>query len=122
MGNPRRTTIDIVTATGGGATQLTGGNALTGRLVSLIYEKDPTTPLASTADLTITNERDGSAILAVSNINATTRYAPRIPTHTATGAAISGGVDAIVLVDDRIKVVVAQGGNTKRGKLHVITD
>ena len=118
-----RQIVDVTTATGGGVTAYTGN--VNGRLASVIYVKDGTAPLASTADFTLTAEGTGEAILAVTNINATATWRPRAATHDVVGAAslyAAGGEPVEGLIDmasDRVKIVVAQGGNTKVGRFHV---
>lgn len=119
----QRHRVELTTATGGGATGYTP--VTRGRVLAIHYLK---TDFASTADLTITGERFAEAILAVTNVNVSTSWMPRRATVTTAGVAAlsaTGGTGAPVLepvpvADDRIKVVVAQGGNTKSGVVEVI--
>lgn len=79
------------------------------------------TALASGVDLTITEEDTGAPIVTLTNVGAASaRYMPRVDVHDATGAA-TGALDAPAVVG-RIKVVVAQGGDTKTGTLYVYID
>lgn len=120
----QRHRVAVVTATGGGATGYTP--VLTGQLLAVHYLKDGSNAFASTADFTITGEAIGESVLAVSNINASTSWMPRRATHTVAGAAAlhaTGGapkLEPVPLAGDRVKIVVAQGGNTKNGAFEVV--
>lgn len=98
---------------------------LTGEVRTIQYVPDGTSPYDATADFTITAESNGQAILAKTNVAAAFTAAPRMPTHDTSGAAAlyaAGGaaVNApIVLAKDRVKIVVAQGGNAKTGQIVV---
>lgn len=116
----RRETVDIVTATGGSATEYSP--PVTGRLVEIIYTKDGSNAFASTADFTITTERDGLAVLSLANVNASASYRPIRKATTATGAASTLTELPIYLAEDRVKFAVAQGGNTKNGRFAVIVE
>lgn len=79
------------------------------------------TALAAGTDLTITEEDTAAPILTLTNAGAASaRYLPRVATHDATGTA-TGALDAAP-VEGRIKVVVAQGGDTQAGTLYVYVD
>lgn len=99
---------------------------VTGRVLQLRYVPDATTPLDTGADLTITGEETGVAIATLSNIglSAFTKV-PRQATHGVTGTAlVYAGTDAVAepvyLAGERIKVVVAQGGVSMTGTLHIL--
>ncbi len=53
---------------------------------------------------------------------------PRQPTYSTTGEALlyaAGGQgvnDEIVLAADRVKIVVASGGDTKSGTFHIVME
>lgn len=100
-----------------------GTNKLTGRLVTLIYDK---TDFATGVDFTTTSEDAGETLWTENNVDASTVRSPRQPTHAGDGtASLYAGAGepvegAIVLVDDRIKWVIAAGGDTKTGKLTAI--
>lgn len=122
MGNIRRGTLTLVTATGGGATgYITGDDGLGpfyGTLEAIRYTK---TDYASTTDFTITDERTGETLWAQSNVNASAVKHPGVPVHTtASGGAITGAARPAVLHGARIKVVLAQGGNTKTGAFEAV--
>ncbi|NGO50435.1 hypothetical protein [Allomesorhizobium camelthorni] len=114
-----RKVVDILTATDGGATEYSP--PLTGRLVEVIYTKDASNALASTADFTVTTERDGQAVWNGVNVNASTSVRPVRAGSTVSGAASTLTEVPLHLADDRVKFVVAQGGNAKAGRFTVIT-
>ena len=90
-----------------------------GLLSQIRYVK---TDFADGADFAITVE----GLWSQSDVNASATKAPRQATHGVDGAAAlfaSGGTaiqDKIAIVQDRIKVVVAQGGDTKTGTFHFV--
>jgi hypothetical protein len=113
---------DIVTDASGNATvYLSHGlnRKLNGFLVALKYT--PGT-LDTGADLTITGEDSGIPIMT--KLNAGTSavfYYPRaLVNQVADGAAGASGLERIPIRDERIKVVVAQGGNTLAGSIEAI--
>jgi len=113
---------DIVTDASGDATvYLTHGTSrkLNGFLVVLKYT--PGT-LATGADLTITGETSGIPILTKANAGTSTVfYYPRaLLNQVADGAAGASGTESIPIKDERIKVVVAQGGNAGAGSIEAI--
>lgn len=98
---------------------------LSGRVHSIRYVKDD---YADGVDLAITSEATGETILAEDNVNASATRAPRQATHSTAGVAAlfaAGGAavnDRIVLAADRVKIVVASGGDTKTGAFHITMD
>ena len=95
---------------------------VTGRVVSIQYVKNN---FADTADFTITAETTGQGLWTQANVTASATKAPRQPTHDAIGAAslyAAGGEpveDHIYLANERVKVVVAQGGNATTGTFYI---
>ena len=118
-----RQRVNIATATDGTFTGYT--EPVTGRVLGIHYIADGTTPLtASTASLAVTSERYGTSILARTATGSFDNF-PRLGTHSATGGAqtatgTTNNLDALVVVQDRIKVTVASGGASKLGALDVV--
>lgn len=116
-----RHVVNLTTDGSGNATGYTP--VVTGRILGIRYVK---TDFADGVDFTVTAEATGESIWAESDVNASATRSPRQATHTTAGAAAlyaSGGVAVlghIVVVQDRVKVVVASGGNGKTGAVHVI--
>lgn len=121
MSYAERHTVAITTDASGDATGYTP--VVTGRVVSISYVK---TDFADGVDFTITAEATGQSLWTDTNINATETVCPMQPTADGLGAAslyAAGGEPVetgIVLAGDRVKIVVAQGGDTKTGTFHVV--
>lgn len=118
-----RYTVTLTTDASGDATGYTP--VVTGRVISIQYVADGATPFDNTADFTITGEDSGQTIWQESNLTASKTVAPRQATHSTAGVAslyAAGGTavqDHIYFARERIKLVIAQGGNTKTGQFHV---
>lgn len=119
----QRHEVTITTDASGDATGYT--SALTGRIHAIRYVK---TDYDNGVDFTITLEKTGEAILTGTNINASESFYPRVPVDDEAGADAlfaAGGTklrDKVAAANDRVKIVVAQGGNTKSGTFHVIVE
>lgn len=117
--------VEITTDAAGAATVYT--MPAKGFIEHLRYTPDGSVPLDTSADLTITGDSSGVAIATLSDIgtSAFTR-AIRQATHGADGAAAlyaaggAGVLDKIALAGERIKIIVAQGGNAKKGVLEFV--
>jgi hypothetical protein len=112
----KRITVDITTDSGAVATVYSP--PVYGRVLNITALHDT---LATTADLTISEEDTGLNILVITNLAADARYPIRIQSADSAGAAIAGQYESPT-VSGRIKVVVAQGGNVKHGKLLIDVD
>ena len=116
----RRLTVTVKTAADGSATAYSEAIA-SGLLSQIRYVK---TDFADGSTFTITSEATGETLWTEANVNASATRAPRQATHSTAGVAAlyaGGGTavnDMIALANDRIKIVIAAGGNTKRGTFH----
>jgi len=121
MSHIERHVVTLTTDESGAATGYTP--VVTGKISAIHYVK---TDFDDGVDVTITAEATGETIWSESNINASTSRAPRQATHSTAGAAslyaaAGTAVNApIAVAKDRIKIVIAQGGNTKTGAFHVV--
>jgi hypothetical protein len=110
-----------ITTDAGGAATVYLGSKIRGYLVALIYR--PGT-IVTGADLTVTGETSGLPILSKVNLGTGDSYLyPRaLPTNanSATGPLGTVPTERIPLLKERIKVVVAQGGNTLTGSIEAI--
>lgn len=114
--------VDIVTDASGDATvYLTHGlsRKLNGFLVCLRYA--PGT-LDTGADLTITGETSGISIMTKANAGTSTVffYPRALLNYVADGTAAAIPSEFIPIKDERIKIVVAQGGNAGSGSIEAI--
>ena len=119
----RKFTVPVTTASDGTATAYSP--YLSGFIESIQYVK---TDYADGVDFTITADATGETIWAQSDVNAAVTVRPRAATCTTAGVAslyASGGTavnDRIALGRDRVKIVLAQGGNAKSGSFVITTD
>lgn len=124
MSHAERHVVSLTTDASGDAVGYTP--VVTGRIQTIVYTANGSTPFDNTADFTITVESTAEAVLSASNVSAGFTKAPRQATHDVAGAAslyAAGGEPVeghIVVARDRIKIVVAQGGDTKIGQFAVI--
>lgn len=118
---PRKETVVVTTNSDGDATVYSG--TITGAVLSVHYVKGD---FADGVDFTVTSDATGQGIWTEENVNASTVRAPRQPTHGQDGVAslyAGSGLpvqDRIHLAADRVKFVIASGGDTKTGTFHVI--
>lgn len=122
----RRVKLSITTAADGSATAYTP--RFSGKIHSVQYVKDATTAYIDGVDFAVTSEATGENIWTEANVNASAVRYPRAPTHSQAGAAAlfaAGGtavLDKIGVANDRVKIVLAQGGNAKTGAFHIVVD
>lgn len=120
----QRHRITLTTDASGDATGYTP--VVNGRVVNVIYTADGSSPFAATADFTATLEATGQPVWSASDVSASTTVAPRQPTHDTDGnpslyaAAGEPVEDHIFAAEDRVKIVVAQGGDSKVGVFDVV--
>lgn len=121
MAYGERHAVTITTAADGSGTGYTP--VITGKVKQIVYVKND---FDNGVDFTITAEGTGETIWAEENVNASTWRAPRIATHSTAGvaalfaAAGQAVLAEMMIVKDRIKIVIAQGGNVKSGTFYVI--
>jgi threonine dehydratase len=108
----------IVTDAGGDAT-VHLGTRLRGRVHAIKYTKGT---LDAGTDLVITGETTGVAILTDSPAANEWLYPRVFPNAVTTGAAGTVATEAVHVLNERIKVVVAQGGNTLVGSIAAYID
>ncbi len=117
----QRKTVSITTASDGSATAYS--DTITGKLSQIRYEK---IDFANGVDFTITAEVTGETLWAQNDVNASITVAPRQATHSTAGVAAlyaasgTAVTDKIALANDRVKIVIASGGDSKSGKFHLI--
>ena len=106
----------------GGATVYTSTD-VNGRILQIQYVKDD---LDDGATITLTGAKTNVPIFAITAMNASATHQPRRAATDAAGAAITyDGTNAVhevvVLAGERIKCVVASGGNSHNGALAIIS-
>jgi hypothetical protein len=119
----RRYSVPVTTAADGTATAFSPW--LSGYIQSIQYVKNNFT---DGVDFTITADQTGETIWTEANVNASVVKAPRQATHTTAGVAAvyaAGGTainERIALGRDRVKIVLAQGGNATTGTFIIVVD
>ena len=119
----KRHTVTVTTASNGAATAYSP--VLSGRLSQIRYVK---TDFSNGVDFTITADGTGETLWTEENVDDSATRAPRQATHSPLGAAAlyagSGQAvnDKIVLAADRVKIVIASGGDTKTGTFHIVVE
>ena len=122
---PLSDTIEITTDASGDG--IGYSQAMFGFIELVAYAKDGTTPFADTVDFTITTETTAQNVWVESNVTASKVCRPRVATQDTVGAnAIyaAGGETVktkILLEGERLKIVVANGGNAKLGSFRVLS-
>lgn len=123
MSYAERHVVDVTTASDGTATAYSP--VITGKISSIRYVKNN---FANGVDFTITSEATGDTIWTQLDVNATVTVAPRQATHSTAGVAAlyAGGgsavLDQIVLANDRVKIVIASGGNAATGRFIITVE
>lgn len=122
----RRFKLTIVTDGAGNAIAYTP--RVSGKVHSIQYVKAGANAYADGVDFAVTSEATGAPIWSENNVNASAVRYPRAATHDNVGGAAlyaAGGVpvlDRAAVANDRLKVVIAQGGATKTGDVHILVD
>ena len=112
-----RHTVTVTTAGGGAATAYTD-RPVQGRLFRVVYTKDD---FAAGVDFTITLEDSGQNVWTEADVNASKSINPLQPMQDNAGADVTwdgtrkmhGPI--IACRPERVKIVIAQGGDTKSG-------
>lgn len=107
-------TVSLTTDSSGNATGYT--SAFRGRLLNIVYTKDD---FAAGVDFAITLEDTGLGLWTESNVNASKTVAPTQLTQDQVGADGTAR-DYVFNPNERVKIVVASGGDTKSGSFVVI--
>ena len=99
-------------------------NPLNGEVRGIIYDADD---FDATADFTITAEETGIGIWTESDVSASKTVHPLVPGSSQLGAPLvyaAGGspvpAGPPILAHERLKIVVAQGGDTKTGTFTIL--
>lgn len=116
-------TVTVTTATGGGATAYTP--VVMGRVAAIQYIRATAADaFASTADFDIETADSAQTLWKEDAVNASKTVAPTIQAHTTTGGALATAGDVqrspVHAATERIKITIAQGGNTKTGTFRLV--
>lgn len=100
---------------------------INGRILNVIYVKgESAVAYTDGVDVDVTTEDTALSILNKDNLDTSATFAPRQAIHSITGAAAlyaSEGeavTDFIYVANERLKIAVENGGNSKTGTFTVI--
>lgn len=115
-----RHAVSLTTDASGDVTGYTP--VVSGRVLAVQYVKND---FDNGADFAITGETSGLAILTLTDQNSSATFYPRAGVCGPTGTALTyDGTrtvnEPVVVAGERVKVVVAQGGNAKSGTVYVV--
>lgn len=116
-------TVSVTTDSNGDGTGYTP--VVSGRILQVQYVKAGSGNFADGVDFVLTGEDTGQVIWDEDNVNASAIRAPRQATHDTVGVAslyAAGGEpveDYVYLASERVKIVVANGGNAKSGTFYI---
>lgn len=115
----RRVEVTVTTDANGDATAYSV--PVMGQIVSVQYVK---TDFADGVDFTVTTETTGRTVWNQDNVNASAEVLPRQQVHNTAGTALTYDgtrtVNEKIAVDnERIKIVIANGGDIKTGKFYI---
>ena len=124
MSYAERHIVDVQTDADGNAIEYTP--TVSGRIINVIYTKPGSSPYSAGVDFTITLNKTGQNVWTEDSVDASKTVAPRQPTHDTAGAALlyltgeEPVEDYIVAAKDRIKIAIANGGDTLDGQFIII--
>ena len=121
MSFARTESVTVTTDASGDATAYTSG-VYNGKVSIVAYTKSD---YDNGVDFVVSGEVTGQLIWDEDNVNSSKTVAPRQASHTIAGiASVYAGTDGaltdIFVVNERIKFVVAAGGNAKSGAFRVV--
>ncbi len=117
----RSKAVTVTTDASGDATAYTT-ERLTGTVAAIIFTYTDYT--AGAFDITITGENTGLSLWVESNMAAASKTMNPVAQASlnTSGASLAGVYVPIVLCDERVKIIIAQGGDTKTGTFVVVVD
>jgi len=110
--------VTITTAADGSGTGYTP--VVNGRVLTISYVKATSGSFADSVDFSIETENSKVTIWDEDNVTATKAIYPRAKTHTTGGAENDADVDCIPVANERIKISVEGGGDSKTGTFYVM--
>ena len=108
-------TVPVTTDSGGNATVYTP--SVTGKIQQIVYTKDT---FANGVDFTITLEDTDQNLWTESNVNASKTVNPLTAADLESGSASVLTEVGIFAAFERVKIVIAQGGDTLAGSFQII--
>lgn len=121
MGYFRRLAVTVTTDALGAGVGYTE-EPVNGYIHEIVYDK---TDFADGSTMTVTGDSTGTAIWTESAVNADAVRLPRTQVCGPTGTALTYDgtrivAEPVALADERVKIVVASGGDKKTGVFYVV--
>lgn len=110
MSYPQSVSVTATTIADGSATVYTDN--IRGKIIAVRYVKSD---FADGVDFTITTETTNRNVWVDTNINASETVVPKELNDDTAGADLTGVYDHVRAFNERIKIVIASGGDTKTG-------
>jgi hypothetical protein len=117
MGFPQKVSVTVTTASDGTATAYT--ECIRGKVIAIGYAKAASGNFADGVDFTITTEDVGQGLWTDTNVNASEVVYPKQLNDGVDGADLTAIYDHVRVFNERVKIVIAQGGDTKVGTFTV---
>jgi hypothetical protein len=114
MSFPQSVSVTVATIADGSGTGYTA--AIRGRIIAVKYTK---VDYPDGVDFTITTEDSLRDVWVDTNINATEAVSPKELNDGTTGSDLTGVYDHVRVFNERVKIVIAAGGDTKTGAFTV---
>lgn len=107
--------VSLTTDSGGDATGYTP--FVTGKILEIAYTK---VDFAAGVDIDVVGDASGIVYWSEDDVNATKTVRPAVAVHTTAGVEVSDVYASPAAINERIKIVVGSGGDTKTGTFRVI--
>jgi hypothetical protein len=112
----QRVAVSLTTDAGGNNTSYSDN--LTGRLTGVVVSIPNSGGIANTANFAITAEATAEPVVTLTNVATSAPYYPRVQVHDNVGAGKTYDgtrkvAEPVSLANDRVKIVLTGGGNTK---------
>ncbi len=116
-----RHSITFTTHSSDGTAEVYSAVDVTGRILQVQYVK---TDLDDGSTITITGNTSGIPIMAITGMNASATHLPRKAITSGAGAAVTYDStqtvhEAVVLAQEKVKIAIASGGNSKTGVFYI---
>lgn len=115
-----RVSVPVTTNSSGAATAYTP--ALNGMIRSVRYIKPTSGGLDGGTGIDIVTDKGAVVVWDKDNLAASAVIYPMVPAHDNTGADIAGIYAPIPVCDERIKITVANGGDSLAGTFEFIVE
>lgn len=110
MAFPQSLSVTVATIADGSGTDYTAN--IRGRIIAVRYTK---VDYDDGVDFTITTETSAQDVWVDTNVNASETVVPKLLNDGTNGTDLAAEYDHIRAFNERVKIVIAQGGNVKTG-------